>query len=374
MAEAVRLMIRDMFTGPTGLTPTTSPGGYWTRSGRRVLDHPQWRGTPAVDPLRGCARRLPARGGVLVTGRVAVVTGAASGIGFALARRFARDGDRVVLADLHADVLADAAGELEADSTEVLAVPTDVTDPDAVDLPAARTVEHFGTVHVVCNNAGLVVGGAAWEVPLTDWHRLMDVNLWGVIHGIRSFMPILHPHDEPANMVNTTSMAAVTTLAGLGPYVASKHTVLGLTETLFHDIEAAGAGDRIGVTVICPGYVPTRIGYEDRRAAVPDPSAGHRLRRRRGRPRWSRPWPSAACSCSPTRAPPSRCRGAGRGDRRGPGPRAEPLGGLPLPQHLERPVGVLVHVDLAVDHRDTVRSVSITNVARLTGVSRSRPA
>ena len=209
-----------------------------------------------------------------MTGRVVVVTGAASGIGFALARRCARDGDRVVLADLHADVLADAARELEAAGAEVLAVPTDVTDPVAVDALAARTVEHFGTVHVVCNNAGLVVGGVAWEVPLADWHRLMDVNLWGVIHGIRSFMPILLAHDEPAHVVNTASMAAVTALAGLGPYVASKHAVLGLTETLFHDIAAAGAGDRIGVTVICPGYVPTRIGYEDRRAAVPEPPPG----------------------------------------------------------------------------------------------------
>jgi len=209
-----------------------------------------------------------------VTGRVAVVTGAASGIGFALARRFAAEGDRVVLADLHADVLAEAAEELEASGAEVLAVPTDVSDPAAVDALAARTVERFGTVHIVCNNAGTVVGGAAWEVSLADWHRIMDVNLWGVIHGIRSFVPILLAHDEPAHVVNTASMAGVTSLAGLGPYVASKHAVIGLTETLFHDLAAAGAGDRIGVTALCPGYVPTRIGFDDRQAPAPEAPPG----------------------------------------------------------------------------------------------------
>ena len=209
-----------------------------------------------------------------MTGRVAVVTGAASGIGFALARRFAAEGDRVVLADLHADVLAEAAEELEASGAEVLAVPTDVSDPAAVDALAARTVERFGTVHIVCNNAGTVVGGAAWEVSLADWHRIMDVNLWGVIHGIRSFVPILLAHDEPAHVVNTASMAGVTSLAGLGPYVASKHAVIGLTETLFHDLAAAGAGDRIGVTALCPGYVPTRIGFDDRQAPAPEAPPG----------------------------------------------------------------------------------------------------
>jgi NAD(P)-dependent dehydrogenase (short-subunit alcohol dehydrogenase family) len=209
-----------------------------------------------------------------VTGRVAVITGGASGIGFALARRFARDGDRVVLADLHADGLEAAAGALAATGAEVLAVPTDVRDPEAVDALAARAVEVFGTVHVICNNAGIVVGGAAWEVPLADWHAVVDVNLWGVIHGIRSFVPILLAHDEPAHVVNTASMAAVTALAGLGPYVASKHAVLGLSETLFHDLTAAGVGDRIGVTAVCPGYVPTRIGQTDRDAAVPEAPPG----------------------------------------------------------------------------------------------------
>jgi NAD(P)-dependent dehydrogenase (short-subunit alcohol dehydrogenase family) len=211
---------------------------------------------------------------VAEAGRVVVVTGAASGIGFALARRFATEGARLVLADRHADVLAEAAAELEAAGADVLAVPTDVSDPDAVDALAAAAVDRFGLVHVVCNNAGIVVGGAAWEIPLADWHRLMDVNLWGVIHGIRSFVPILLGHDEPGHVVNTASMAGVTALAGLGPYVASKHAMVGLSEVLFHDLAAAGAGDRIGVTVVCPGYVPTRIGRDDRRAVVDPPTPG----------------------------------------------------------------------------------------------------
>ena len=196
-------------------------------------------------------------------GKVAVVTGAASGIGFALAKSFADDGAHVVLADIHADVLEDAAAEIGG-----LPVPTDVSDPAAVDALAAATIEAFGTVHVVCNNAGLLAMGHVWEIPLEEWHKVVDVNFWGVVHGIRSFVPHLLAHDEPGYVVNTASMAALMTLGGLSPYTASKHAVLGVTESLFHELDAAGAGDRIGVSVLCPGMVPSRLGFEDRRAPI----------------------------------------------------------------------------------------------------------
>lgn len=205
-----------------------------------------------------------------VRGKVAVVTGAASGIGYALATSFAADGAHVVLADLHADVCAEAAERIGGTS-----VPTDVTDPASVEALAAATVERFGAVHVIVNNAGGLAMGPAWELALEDWQRVFAVNLWGVVHGIRSFVPRLLAHDEPGYVVNTASMAGVMALPSLGPYVASKHAVVGATEVLALDLEAAGVADRIGVSVVCPGYVPSRLGMDDRRGPVPDPRPGH---------------------------------------------------------------------------------------------------
>ena len=204
-----------------------------------------------------------------VRGKVAVVTGAASGIGYALAKSFADDGAQVVLADIHADVVEEAAAEIGG-----FAVPTDVSDPAAVDALAAATIERFGTVHVVCNNAGLLAMGHVWDIPLEEWHRVVGVNFWGVVHGIRSFVPHLLAHDEPGYVVNTASMAALMTLGGLSPYTASKHAVLGVTESLFHELASVGAGDRIGVSVLCPGMVPSRLGFEDRRAPIREAGRG----------------------------------------------------------------------------------------------------
>jgi NAD(P)-dependent dehydrogenase (short-subunit alcohol dehydrogenase family) len=205
-------------------------------------------------------------------GKVAVVTGGASGLGQAMARRFAREGARVVLADIAEPQLAAATDELAAGGADVVAVTTDVTDPASVDALARRSLDAFGAVDVVCNNAGLVVTGPAWEIPLADWRRLLDVNLWGVIHGIHAFVPLLLDQGTPAHVVNTASMGGVLSLAGIAPYVASKHAVVALSEVLHADLAARGAP--VGVSVLCPGYVPTRLGLDDRDAPVPEPRPG----------------------------------------------------------------------------------------------------
>ena len=208
-------------------------------------------------------------------GTVAVITGAASGIGLAMAQRFAADGAAVVIADIEAARLARAGDELAAGGATVLAVPTDVTDPDSVDELARRTIERFRTVHLLCNNAGTLASGPAWEIPLADWHRVLDVNFWGVLHGLRTFVPILI--DEASrglgcHIVNTASMAGVSTLGSLGPYVASKHAVVSLSEVLAQDL--AGVGSDVGVSVLCPGYVPSRLGVADRSLPIAPAAPG----------------------------------------------------------------------------------------------------
>jgi NAD(P)-dependent dehydrogenase (short-subunit alcohol dehydrogenase family) len=173
-------------------------------------------------------------------GKVAVVTGAASGIGCALARRFVEEDMRVVLADVEQAALEHAAAELTNVGASVLAVPTDVSDADAVDHLAARVVEHFGAVHVVCNNAG--VGGEhypTWEAPLAYWEWLFGVNLWGVIHGLRSFLPLLLAQAE-GHVVNTSSIAGLVGIPYIAPYVATKHAILGMSEALFHELAMMG--------------------------------------------------------------------------------------------------------------------------------------
>ncbi len=208
-----------------------------------------------------------------LAGRVAVVTGAASGIGLALARRFGAEGMRVVLADIEAGPLERASKALATAGVETLAVRTDVSRGEDVAALATRSVDAFGAVHVLCNNAGIFVGGNSWEVPIADWNWVLGVNFWGVVHGLRSFVPLLLAHGEEAHIVNTASMAGLVSLPFTAPYCVSKHAVVTLSESLHH--EMAVRGGKVGVSVLCPEVVATNIGdcARNRPASAGSPAA-----------------------------------------------------------------------------------------------------
>jgi NAD(P)-dependent dehydrogenase (short-subunit alcohol dehydrogenase family) len=190
-------------------------------------------------------------------GKVAVVTGAASGIGRALAERCAREGMRVALADVEPTALDRAAAELRASGAEVLAVTTDVAKAGDVEALAQQTLEAFGGVHILCNNAGVGAGTTVWESTLADWEWVLGVNLWGVIHGVRTFVPIMLAQDDECHVVNTASIAGLIAGPGLGVYKVTKHAVVTLSETLHYDLALRGA--KVGVSVLCPEWVNTRI-------------------------------------------------------------------------------------------------------------------
>ena len=195
-------------------------------------------------------------------GKVAVITGAAGGLGKALARRFARAGMKLVLADLDSAALASARAELESAGAAAIAVRTDVRKAADVEALAARTLEVYGAVHMVCNNAGVAPVGAAWESTAADWEWVLGVNLWGVIHGVRVFTPIMLGQGEAGHIVNTASVAGLIAPPGMGAYNVSKHAVVALTESLHHDLVARGAGIRC--TVVCPAYFPSGIADSER--------------------------------------------------------------------------------------------------------------
>lgn len=193
-------------------------------------------------------------------GKTAFVTGGASGIGFALGQAFAEAGMNVMLADIEPDALAAAAERLGAFGQSVRGLVCDVTDPASVDRSADATFDAFGNVHVVCNNAGVAGGSGIDEISLDTWRWVVDVNVMGVVHGIRSFLPRMRAHGEGGHIVNTASMAGLESGLGFSPYAASKFAVIAMSEGLALQVNPLG----IGVTVICPGFVRTEISKSAR--------------------------------------------------------------------------------------------------------------
>lgn len=216
-------------------------------------------------------------------GKVAVITGAGSGMGRAYAHRFGREGMQLVLGDVELAALDQVKAELEAEGRQVVTVPTDVSDPKAVENLRDRALEAFGTVHLVINNAGVegYLDGRIWEASEKDWDWTLGVDLWGVIHGVRLFLPILVAQDE-GYMVNTSSMTGVVRASNM--YAIAKHGVRALSETIYGDLKAAGS--KVGVSVLCPGIIATRLFLGSRNrperlrneAPAPDGGRGQAMR------------------------------------------------------------------------------------------------
>jgi NAD(P)-dependent dehydrogenase (short-subunit alcohol dehydrogenase family) len=188
-------------------------------------------------------------------GRTAVITGAASGIGFAIAEAFLAEGMHVVISDVNESALAVAVERLRSRGGELASLSADVRSQEAVDRLAAAAVDRFGALHVAVNNAGIVNGGKAWELSLDDWRAVLDINLWGVIHGVRSFVPRILASGTEGHVVNTASLAAVSPVVGIAPYTVAKHGVLGLSDVLRLDLQAIDAP--VGVSVVMPGRIRT---------------------------------------------------------------------------------------------------------------------
>jgi NADP-dependent 3-hydroxy acid dehydrogenase YdfG len=195
--------------------------------------------------------------------KVAVITGAASGIGLGIARRAAKEGMKLVLADIEKDALNHAEEEFKSSGVEVISVLTDVSKSEAIENLAQKTIDAFGEVHLLCNNAGVAAPGLLWECVLSDFSWVLGVNLWGVIHGIHTFIPIMLKQDNECHIVNTSSMAGL--MYGdpsNGIYSITKQGVVALSESLKAAFTAMGA--KIGVSVLCPGIVKTGIVHSER--------------------------------------------------------------------------------------------------------------
>ncbi|MBK7125225.1 MAG: SDR family NAD(P)-dependent oxidoreductase [Dehalococcoidia bacterium] len=191
-------------------------------------------------------------------GKVAVITGGASGLGLAMAQRFADAGVNIVIGDIEAEPLAMAEAAIAARGVKVLARRTDVAKQEDVEALAKAAYERFGAVHILCNNAGIGGSpGASWELSLDDWRWVIDVDLWSVIHGVRSFVPRMIASGEESHVVNTASVAGLVSGAVGGPYTVAKFGVVALSEQLY--FELGRAGHPIGVSVLCPGFVNTNI-------------------------------------------------------------------------------------------------------------------
>jgi NAD(P)-dependent dehydrogenase (short-subunit alcohol dehydrogenase family) len=194
-------------------------------------------------------------------GKVAVITGAASGIGYALAEHCAREGMKVVLADVEEGALAKAEKDIKALGAETLAVKTDVSKAGDVKALAEKTLDAFGAVHLLCNNAGVSAGFTVWGSTLADWQWVLGVNLWGVIHCIHFFVPIMLKQNDECHIVNTSSIMGLFSITG-APYTVSKHGVVALSEILYRELEQTG--HNIGVSVLCPAYINTGIFEAER--------------------------------------------------------------------------------------------------------------
>ena len=202
-------------------------------------------------------------------GKVAAVTGAASGLGRAMALAFADEGMHVALGDV--GDLSDVFAAVERKGVRALTMKLDVSQAAEVEAFAAMAERDLGPTFVVCNNAGVSPLGAAWETSLGDWRWIMGVNLWGVIHGVKSFVPRLIARNA-GHVVNTASVAGIINPPGSGAYNVTKHAVVALSETLHHDLRERGSA--VGVSVLCPAYVPTGIADSERnRPAGLEPTA-----------------------------------------------------------------------------------------------------
>jgi NAD(P)-dependent dehydrogenase (short-subunit alcohol dehydrogenase family) len=199
-------------------------------------------------------------------GKVAVVTGGASGIGKGIATALRDEGAQVVIADIEEGALQATASELG-----VTGIQCDVSKAESVEALAKEVVERFGTAHVVVNNAGIGPVGNIADLTLDDWQWIVSVNLWGVIHGVHHFLPILKANEDGGHIVNTSSVAGLVPTPGLGSYVLTKYGVLGLTETLAQELEAEGS--KVGATVLCPGTIHTNIATSSRNR--PDGNSGN---------------------------------------------------------------------------------------------------
>ena len=204
----------------------------------------------------------------LTTGQVAVVTGGASGIGLGLCREFGRRGLAVVVADIEAAALDTAVGSLAANGIDALGVQCDVTSMDSMTELANAAFDWHGHVDVICNNAGVVVFGGAFS-SLDDWRWVIDVDMWGVVHGMHAFVPRMIESGRPGHIVNTSSTAGILGFPGIASYVAAKHAVVGMTQAIWHELQAT----EVSASVLCPGVVATNINTSERNRPGTEPGA-----------------------------------------------------------------------------------------------------